>query len=146
MLYAGTSRPLPRREWDKDAPNVCVKSLSETDMNIASHFTQPEVQYVGSTSGCGCDFPHKTRYSEVVEIDSELEASERFNCERLVRLLRDSGEAMVELYGIWLSDWKEDPPRAEMLREDIPLTKILEPAFRFRAFGFYRVNCAQIGN
>lgn len=145
MLYAGTSKALPRREWNGDSPNVCVKSLGETDASIAGHFTLPEVQSVGSTSGCGCDFPHTTLYSEVVEIDPELEATERFNREQLVRLLRESGEEMVELYGIWLSDWKKDPLSPEVLREDIPLTKILEPTFRFKERGFYRVNCAQIG-
>lgn len=71
-----------------DAPDVCVKSLGETDANIASHFTRPEVQYVGSTSGCGHDFPHTTLYSALVETDPEWEASERLNRERLVTLLR----------------------------------------------------------
>ena len=123
---------------------MCVKSLDETDASIASHFTQPEVQSVGSTSGCGCDFPHTTLYSQVLEIDPEWEASERFNREGLVRLLKDSGEEMVELYGIWLSDWKKDPLSPEVYREDIALAKILEPTFRFKERGFYRVNCAQI--
>jgi hypothetical protein len=144
MLYAGTRKALPRREWNREAPDVCVESLGESDANIVGHFTQPEVQCVGSTSGCGCDFPHTTLYSDVVEIDPEWEASERFNRGRLVRLLRESGEEMVELYGIWLSDWKKDPLSPEVFREDIPLAKILEPTFRFKERGFYRVNCSQI--
>lgn len=143
MLYAGTSKPLPRKEWNRDAPDVCVKSLGETDANIAGHFTRPEVQYVGSTSDCGCDFPHTSLYSEVVETDPEREASERFNRERLATLLRETGEEMIELYGIWLSDWKKDPLLPEVSREDIPLAKILEPTFCFKERAFYRVNCGQ---
>lgn len=150
MLYAGTNRPLPRKEWNRDAPDLWVKSLEETNANIASHFTLHEVQYIGSTSNCGCDFPHVTLtrgewvgYSDVVVDDAEWEASERFNREALVGLLRESGEEIVELYGIWLSDGT-DFSRPENFRDEIPLAKILEPAFRFKERCFYRVTCGQV--
>lgn len=103
--------PLPRKGWDKDARNLCVESLAERDTPVAAHFSSPEVQYIGSTSGCGCDFPHVTLtrgewigYPQVDVDDPEWEASERFNREALVTLLRGSGEKLVELYGIWLSN------------------------------------------
>ncbi len=60
-----------------------------------------------------------------------------------MKLLKDSGEEVVELYGIWLSDWKKDPLSPEVYREDIALAKILEPTFRFKERGLYRVNCAR---
>ena len=148
MLYAATNKPLPRREWNRDAPDVCVQSLSERDANIASHFSLREVQYIGSTSCCGCDFPHVilsrgewVGYSDAVVDDPESEMSERLNREALVRLLKESGEDTVELYGIWLSDWEKDSLRPEIFRDEIPLAKILEPTFRFKERGFYRVNC-----
>jgi len=149
MLYAGTNKPLPRREWNNDAPDLCVQSLDETNAEIAGHFTRPEVQYIGSTSCCGCDFPHVilTRgewvgYPDVVVDDPEWEASERLNREALVELLKESGEETVELYGIWLSN-RDDMLRSETCRDEIPLTRILEPTFRFKERGFYQVDCRQ---
>jgi hypothetical protein len=146
MLYAGTAKPLPRRGWDKNAPDLCVESLAEGDAPILTHFSRPEVQYLGSTSGCGCDFPHVTLtrgewvgYEKVEVDDPEWEARERLNREALVNLLRSSGEKIVELYGIWRSN-DGDPAKPANVREEIPLARILEPDFRFKERGFYRVN------
>lgn len=58
MLYAGTTKAPPRVKWDKKAPDLSVKSLDEKDLSVRVHFTHPEVQNIGSTSCCGCDFPH----------------------------------------------------------------------------------------
>jgi hypothetical protein len=150
MLYAGTTNPLPRREWDKDAANLSVKSLRENETDIATHFTRREIQRIGSTSNCGCDFPHVTLtrgewvgYSDVIVDDPEWEASERFNREALVRLLRESGEESAELYGIWLSS-DADFSKPENFRDEIHLAEILEPSFRFKEQGFYHVICDQI--
>jgi hypothetical protein len=54
----GTTNPLPRKAWDKDARGLSVKSVAERDSDIVKHFSGREIQYIGSTSGCGCDFPH----------------------------------------------------------------------------------------
>jgi hypothetical protein len=113
-LYAGTTNPLPRRAWDKDARGLSVNSVGERDANIVKHFNRREVQYIGSTSGCGCDFPHVTLtrgewvgYLDVVVDDPEWEASERVNREALVALLRESGEKEVDLYGIWDGEFEK---------------------------------------
>jgi hypothetical protein len=58
VLYAGTTTPMPRLEWRNDAPDVSVAALTEHESAIAAHFSKPNVQYIGSTSRCGCDFPH----------------------------------------------------------------------------------------
>lgn len=146
MLYAGTTNPLPREEWNKDAPNLCVKALEERDAAIVTHFSYPEVQYIGSTSGCGCDFPHVTLtrgewvgYPEIEVDDPQWAADERINREALVALFRESGEKAVELYGVWLSN-DVDLAKPAHVREDITLMRILEPTFRFRERGFYRVS------
>jgi hypothetical protein len=144
MLYAGTNKPLSRKDWNKDVPDLCVKSLDDREAAIVTHFSLPEVQLIGSTSGCGCDFPHVTLtgnrggYSEVDVDDPEWEASERMNREALVALLHESGEETVELYGIWLSNDKSfaGPIR---VKEEIPIARILDPAFRFKEWGFYLV-------
>jgi hypothetical protein len=146
MLYAGTTKPLPRKNWDKDACDLCVESLVERDASVLTHFSLPEVQYIGSTSGCGCEFPHVTLtrgewvgYLEVEVDDPEWEAGERVNREALVTLLRGSGEKIAELYGIWLSN-DGDFAKPVNVREEIPLARILEADFRFKERGFYRVS------
>src|SRR5690242_81597 len=58
VLYAGTSKPLPRKEFRDEATDVSVKSLTERERPLPGHFSKPHVQYIGSTAGCGCDFPH----------------------------------------------------------------------------------------
>jgi hypothetical protein len=142
-LYAGTTNPLPRKAWDKEARGLSVNSLVERDARIIKHFNRREVQHIGSTSGCGCDFPHVTLtkgewvgYPDVVVDDPDWEASEHMNREELVALLRGSGEQVVELYGIWDGEF-EKPVN---VREEIPLTRILEPDFRFKERGFYTVS------
>src|SRR6267154_4922812 len=118
VLYAGTSSPLPRKRWQQDAPGLSVESLTERDVPVKAHFSTPEVQYIGSTSGCGCDFPHATLqnggwpeigYVEHLEQDAERVAIDTRNREALVDLLRDSGDRVVELYGIWDGDFVEPP-------------------------------------
>lgn len=58
MLYAGRLRPIPRNEWNEGAPDIWVRPLLENESPVMAHFTLPEIQYIGSSSGCGCDFPH----------------------------------------------------------------------------------------
>jgi hypothetical protein len=144
VLYAGTSRPLPRKTWQKENPDISVESLTERDAPIKTHFSTPEVQYIGSTSGCGCDFPHATfqngewpeiDYQEDLEVDQARVASDKHNREALVDLLRKSGESAVELYGIWEGDFAELPANQEKIAAD----RILDSTFRFKERGFYRV-------
>jgi hypothetical protein len=141
-LYVGTTKPLARRAWAKNPRALSVLSLVERDADIARHFTLPEVQQVGSTAGCGCDFPHVTLtkgewvgYLDVVVDNPEWEVNERFTREALVALLRESGEMTIELYGIWDGKIKEN----ERIREEVSLSRILDPDFRFKERGFYTV-------
>ena len=141
MLYAGTDRPLPRREWNKDAPaELGVWSLKEGEAPIQEFFSKPKVQNVGSTTGCGCDFPFIMRgngewpwWDGCLEPD-QIE-SERINREALVGLLRSSGETSVGLYGIWYDKCAEKPQAVE----EISLDHILNSPFRFKEQVLYRV-------
>ena len=141
MLYAGTNKPLPRKNWVKEAPDVHVQSLIEYDAKIWQHFSKPEVQQIGSTSGCGCDFPNVMYQNQGwplyddAETDEEWEASQHFNREALVSLLRSSGEEVIELYGVWAGDFDKEPK----IREDISLHRILDPDFYFKEQGFLTV-------
>jgi alpha-D-ribose 1-methylphosphonate 5-triphosphate synthase subunit PhnL len=143
-LYAGTMQPLPRKAWDKDTRGLSVNSLDQREAHIISHFNLPEVQRIGSTAGCGCDFPHVTLtkgawvgYPEVIVDDPVWETTERVNREALIALLIGSGEKKIELYGIWQDGESENPVN---VRDEISLERILDPDFRFKERGFYTVN------
>jgi hypothetical protein len=142
VLYAGTVKPLPRPEWNKEAPDLSVAVLTDQDLAIKTHFTTPEVGYLGSTSGCGCDFPHVILqngewpfFPELEHSDPKRDASDRSNRESLVGFLQSTGEDMVELYGVWAGDY-EEAPRA---REEVPVERLLDSNFCFKERGFYRV-------
>jgi hypothetical protein len=142
VLYAGTTRPIPRRDWHEDSTNLAVTSLTDRDAPIKVHFSSREVQYIGSTSRCGCDFPHAIlqggewpTYFLGLETDAKKLASDRFNREALVDLLKKTNENTVELYGLWDGNFLE-PPKA---RESIPLERILDSDFWFKEQGFYTV-------
>jgi len=141
LLFAGTDKPLPRKTWVKEVPDVYVQSLREYDAAISRHFSKPEVQQIGSTSGCGCDFPHVMYQNggwprlNDVEIDQEWEETKRFNREALVGLLRSTGEDVVELYGVWAGDFEEEPKH----REDVSLDRILDSDFYFKEQGIVRI-------
>jgi|SRR5579864_2676328 len=120
-------------------PSLSVESLTDRDAPVKVHFSNPEVQYIGSTSGCGCDFPHAMFQNfawpelEYVEhLDQEQSVLLR---QALVTLLRASGEKIVELYGIWDGDFDEPPETLESIAAEA----ILDPAFHFKERGFYKV-------
>ena len=139
LLFAGTTKPLPRKKWDKDAPDISVAPLAEGDAPVRTHFTNPEVQCVGSTSGCGCDFPNVMLQNggwPLFEGTREDVARDRYNQQALVHLLRATDEKMIELYGIWDGDFAKLP----QAREDIPLTRLLDADFYFKEQGFYKVS------
>ena len=141
LLYAGTSKPIARKEWSSEARDVCVKPLTEHENAIRAHFSQPEVQYIGSTSGCGCDFPNIMYQNgdwpdfKFEDDDDEQQASERYNREALAALLHATGEPMVELYGVWDGDFAEAP----QAREEITVQAIKQQDFKFKERGFYTV-------
>jgi hypothetical protein len=135
-----------RKEWRNDAPDLSVRGLTERDSPITTHFSKPEVQYIGSTCDCGCDFPHVMFQNGAWpwledesedELDRQRKATEQDNREGLVTLLRQTGESSVELYGVWVGDFDFRTPPA--VREKIHLEAILDPAFRFKEQGFYTV-------
>jgi hypothetical protein len=150
VLFAGTVNTLPRVAFNNEAPGLSVESLTERDAAVRQHFSNPEVQYVGSTCGCGCDFPNvllqngswPTLDSEETEKDEFEVAADirhRHNCKLLVSLLRANGDETVELYGFWHGDDTDiaNPPHA---LEDISLDRILDSDFRFKEQVLYRIH------
>jgi hypothetical protein len=144
MLYAGTSNAIPRREWQKSAPNISVVSLTEHDAPIKVHFKSLEIQCIGSTSGCGCDFPHvllqNGEWPTFDSDDAERVATFAQNRNALAALLRNTADETIELYGLWWGDFAKEP----LAYEDIPFLRILEPDFLFRERVLYRVSAKSI--
>jgi hypothetical protein len=149
VLYAGTTSALKRVAWNKEAPDLSVESLPERDASIRQYFSNTEVQYIGSTSGCGCDFPNvmlqngewptlDTEEAEKDEFDKARDISDRHNRELLVRFLRANCNKTVELYGFWIGDSKA-ATKSPQAFENIPLEGILESGFRFKEQVLYRV-------
>jgi hypothetical protein len=142
LLYVGTTEPIPRKEWVKEAPGISVRNLNEYDAEIKTHFGSPEVQYIGSTSGCGCDFPSVMHQNggwpiyENSEEDEEYKATIHNNRQGLVELLRMTSEETIEIYGVWAGDFAKEP----FIREEISLDIILGPDFYFKERGFYIVH------
>jgi len=107
QLYAGSRYPIPRKSWNHDAPDVSVESLKDNEEEIRMHFCKPEVQNIGSTSGCGCDFPWAMfQNDEWPQCDyGEQVNSGRQNIEALARLLKTLKDDSIELYGVWAGDY-----------------------------------------
>jgi len=138
-LYAGTIKPIPRKPWNQVLPDLSVRDLAENETAVRTYFTLPVVQYVRSTSHCGCDFPHLMFQNggwpaPWEDKDPEQAASDRQNHEALVTALQQTGETGVELYGVWSGDLSE--PKSV---EEISITDLLNPNFYFKEQGFYRV-------
>jgi hypothetical protein len=143
VLYVGTRKPLRRKAWQKEAPDLSVETLSDREIPIKMHFKSPEVQSIGSTSGCGCDFPHVTNQGGEWPVPwdgakrSDQVEVEQHNREALVKVLREIPEQTVELYGVW--DGNFDFSEAPKIAEVISLEQILDPNFYFKEQGFYTV-------
>src|SRR5271157_3205354 len=102
MLYAGTAKPIPCNRWKHGASQLPVSPPEESGSLIKAYFSAPEVQCIGSTSGCGCEFPHLLfRNGEWANPeDAEWDDHEARNMEMLVALLQATGEPVIELCGI----------------------------------------------
>jgi hypothetical protein len=147
VLYAGTTKPLPRSEWLEDAPRVCVEPLRPGESQVVAYFSQPEVQTIVSTAGCGCDFPHENLlatgewvgYGNEEQEEAGWERSEAVNRGQLVELLRGNAAALVELYSSWDDGDFSQQVKSVRFRQEISLDVILDLSFRFKEQGFYQV-------
>jgi hypothetical protein len=141
MLYVGTVTPLPQKVWKKDSPDIWVRPILEGEASVTSHFGTPIVQYVGATSGCGCDFPHVLLHNGELreflnaEDDPEQLATYRRNRRALADLLRGHDEKLIEIYGVWAGNEAKAPSRVSQ----ISLNQFLDDAFALGEQVFYRV-------
>lgn len=141
MLFAGTDEPLPLKEWRKQKPDIWVRPVGKNEAGIRVHFSKSVVQYVGSTAGCGCDFPHWILYNgkepdtSIEETDPAQAATDQYNRQALATLLESFGKVSVELYGVWDGNWAKSPRRME----DISIGRMRGNSFLLGEEVFYRV-------
>lgn len=144
MLYAATNNRLPLRPWDKENRALCVEPLKESETTVARYFTLPVVQYVGSDTCCGCGFPNQSLIGDQWTGDPDSEEPDpdgMGNLHALAKLIEESGENSIELYGIWLS--KDEDFKKELIGvEAISFETILRPTFQFKERYLYKVNLA----
>ncbi len=137
MLYIGTTRPIARSEWKKDHPQIWVRSLVKEEEPIRAHFSLAEVQYVGSTAGCVCNFPHVMRqggeWPLSPDTDSEQDKHYLLNRQALCDLLSTMKDA-VEIYGIWAGDYGN-----ALICEEVSFSCIANSDFFFKERASYRV-------
>ena len=134
--------PLPRGLWNMGDPHVHVCDLKESESWTRSIFSKPEIQYIGSTSCCGCAFPSVMQdragdwpyWLDPVK-DAEVIASDQRECEELCQLLSQLDEDEIELYGFWAGNEEKEP----LIRDEVTLDDIRRDYFRFKEGGFYRV-------
>src|SRR3569833_3171135 len=140
LLYAATRKPIPRREWSMSDPHVNVQDLKESEIRIRAIFSKPEIQYIWSSTHCGCAFPSVMQdgsgdwyyWLDPVK-DAEEIASNRHECEELCTLLAQLDLDEIELYGVWAGNEGEQP----LIREEISLDDIRRELFRFKEGGLY---------
>ncbi len=135
VLFVGTTSPMELKVPHEGARELSVQVLSDRESPVASHFSMPYLQYVGSSAGCGCSFPHSLDATWFEE--EEVDENEAFNRKELVELLHRSGEPSVEIYGMWDGDFATPP----LSRESVEAADILNKNFHFVEQGFYVVRC-----
>ncbi len=145
-LYLGAECRPPLSQWKTQDRRVYVESLTPETETVKSHFTQPEVVYVGSSLGCGCGFrsvsfqdgewPEQFLFDSGDREPPDDHTSNHRELFELVTQLLDHETKVVELYGCWSDDVQE---QTEQL-EEIPPSKLLEDKFWFRERVLYRIS------
>lgn len=112
MLYLGSARPLPLRDW----PEIQVEEVEDALSVVKSHFSVPEVQFIGAHTGCSCGFPSSEAEQPVEYYDGMFDddADRAKDLESVRALLALIDEALpagdVELFPVWVGE-EADPPR-----------------------------------
>jgi hypothetical protein len=145
-LYLGAECRLPLSQWETQDRRVYVESLTPETETVKSHFTQPEVVYVGSSLCCGCGFRSVSLQNGewpeefLIESGDGIPPDDHVKNHRelfdLVMGLLDRGVRIVELYGCWSGDEQEQTEH----HEEIPATRLLDDKFWFRERVLYRIS------
>lgn len=145
VLYLGAECRPPLSQWETQDRRAYVESLTPETETVKSHFTKPEVVYVGSSLGCGCGFrsvslqngewPEEFLFESGDGIPPDDHVKNHRELFDLVMGLFDRGVRIVELYGCWSADEQEQTEH----RAEIPATRLLDDKFWFRERVLYRI-------
>jgi hypothetical protein len=140
VFYLGSNERLPLIPYDLEHPAFNSKELDESEMTVKRHFTTPYITYVGSDTGCGCEFRYAQKEQDgwipVVGEDEMNDKNIQNNQEALYNYIKTYvTEGSVELYGCWDGDYNE---QAES-REEIAIEDILDKDIFFKERGFYSI-------
>ena len=147
ILHLASQLKLETFAWNPDDRHVWVGAPHGDPELVKSHFSLPEVAYIGSDMGCGCGFRSIVFQSggwpeewiidqgECDPPDSSLQNHQELH--DLIRPFLEAGEA-IELYGCWDG---EESYRTEH-QEEIRSGRLLEPNFWFRQRGLYKIQPA----
>lgn len=119
-----------------------TRALRECDLPVCTHFTLPHVVYVGSDTGCGCNFRNASYqqgcWPEEQSCDEAKAQVTQPNHESLVAFIRQhfADEMFVELYGCWSGD----EARPELERRELELAQLRSPGFYFHHRSSCQVN------
>lgn len=141
IFYLGSNRRLPLVPFNSKEPSFNSKELDESEMAVKRHFNACYITYVGSDTGCGCEFRYALKelngWTPVGGKDEMHDESIQKNQEALYSYIKTYvNEDSVELYCCWDGDYEE---QAEC-REEIRIRDILDKDFFFKERGFYRVH------
>lgn len=100
----------------------------------------PYITYVGSDSGCGCEFRYALKeqhgWTPVAGEDEMQDKSIKNNQDSLFKYITSNvSEGSVQLYGCWDGDYDEQAESTEV----IAIEEILDKDFYFKERGFYSI-------
>jgi len=144
ILHIASTHKIARVPWDEKDRHLCVEDLHGSIEHLRSHFTLPNIAYVGSSLGCGCGFRYVTLqnggWPEEWMIENgeyeppEFHIRDHQELHDLIVSLPGEGRT-VELYCCW--DGEESETTAH--DENILPSRLLDGSFWFRERALYRI-------
>lgn len=147
MFYIGTRNQLLEIAFDETFPGLHVRILSEKEQAIDAHFSTPNIAYIGSSSGCGCNFRHALwDHGNWLPVDGHGQ-SDNNEIKRNQQSLHDflwlhkMTDRSVELFCCWNGEQNEP----SLFRTEINIEEIIDEDFFFKERGFYSIKLEKNG-
>ncbi len=112
-IFIGTAQLQQTSEFVAGLTDLYLEQPTIEQLNaLKGKFTQPHIYYVGSTSGCSCDFEFHSEWFN----DPEWQDSKP-SPQALLNLLNTlTTDSPVEYYCCWDGDWEEPIEHTRALR------------------------------